>query len=67
MSDQRMSGFVDLVLNAIALAMGIAVIVLSALGTVDVQSAVLLLGIGLAALALTMFQKGARDARQESD
>jgi hypothetical protein len=43
---------VQLVLKAVALAMGVAVVVLSILGTVPPQTNVMLLGIGLFALAL---------------
>ncbi len=42
----------ELVLNAIALAMGVASIVLSILNAVPTQTIVLLLAIGLSALAL---------------
>lgn len=45
------------VLKAIAVAMGIAVIVLSILGGLAAQTADLLLGIGLFALAITALQK----------
>ncbi len=44
-------------LKGIALAMGVAVIVMSALKTLDITASVSLLGIGLAALALANFQK----------
>ena len=43
-------------LKGIAMAMGVAVIVMSALKTLDVTEGVSLLGIGLAALALASFQ-----------
>jgi hypothetical protein len=43
---------VQLVLKAVALAMGVAAVVLSILGTVPLQTNVMLLGIGLFALAL---------------
>ncbi len=43
---------VQLVLKAVALAMGVAVVVLSILGNVPLQTNVMLLGIGLFALAL---------------
>jgi hypothetical protein len=42
----------QLVSRAVALAMGVAVVVLSILGTVPLQTSVILLGIGLFALAL---------------
>jgi Zn-dependent membrane protease YugP len=47
----------QLVLKAVALAMGVAVVVLSILGTVPVQTSVILLGIGLFALALAFLQQ----------
>jgi hypothetical protein len=43
---------VQLVLKAVALAMGVAAVVLSILCTVPLQTNVMLLGIGLFALAL---------------
>ena len=46
---------VDLILKAVALAMGVSVTVLSILGALDAQSAVGLLGIGLACLAVRQF------------
>jgi hypothetical protein len=48
-------GTVRIVLKAVALAMGVAVIVLGIVGTLPTDSAVSLLGIGLAALALESF------------
>ena len=44
-------------LKAVALGMGVAVIVLNVLGTLTVDTAVMLLGIGLTALALAGLQK----------
>ena len=48
----KRSPLVNLVLRAVALAMGVAVVVLSVLNTATVQTMVNLLGIGLFALAL---------------
>ena len=47
---------VQLVLKAVALAMGVAVVVLSILGTAPVDTLVTLLGIGLFCLALWAFR-----------
>ena len=44
-------------LKGIALAMGVAVIVLGTLKTLEISSAVSMLGIGLATLALANFQE----------
>ena len=44
-------------LKGIAMAMGIAVMVMSTLKTLDVMAGVSMLGIGLAALALANFQE----------
>lgn len=47
---------VKIVLKGVALAMGVAVIVLSTLKTLDVKDGVSMLGMGLAALALANLQ-----------
>ena len=44
-------------LKGIALAMGVAVVVLCTLETLDIPSGVSMLGFGLAALALASFQE----------
>ena len=48
----KMSNSVDLVLRAIAVAMGIATVTLMSLGTISIDDAVVLLGIGVIAMAL---------------
>lgn len=55
------SATVALVLKAIALAMGIAVTVLTILNQIDASSAVGMLGIGLACLSLTQFSGEANE------
>lgn len=47
----------DIALMAIALAMGIAVVVLSVLDKVEMKSAISMLGIALACLAITQFSE----------
>jgi len=47
----------DTIFNAVALGMGVAVIVLNTLGSLTVDTAVTLLGIGLTALAIARLQK----------
>lgn len=47
----------DTIFNGVALAMGVAVIVLNTLGTLNVNTAITLLSIGLAALAMSGLQK----------
>ena len=49
------SPLVNLILRAVALAMGVSVAVLSGLGELDVSSALGMLGIGLACLAISTF------------
>lgn len=44
-------------LKGVAIAMGVAVIVLSTLKTLDVNAGISMLGIGLTALALANFQE----------
>ena len=48
---------VDTVLKAVALGMGVAVIVLNALGSLSTDTAMTLLGFGVAALAIAGLQK----------
>ena len=48
---------VDTVLKAVALGMGVAVIVLNALGSLSADTAMTLLGFGVAALAIAGLQK----------
>lgn len=48
---------VNMICKAVALAMGVAVTVLTALGTVDTGTSVGMLGIGLACLSLSALQK----------
>lgn len=50
-----------LVMRAVALAMGVAVAVLSIIGEVDVNSCFTMLGVGLACAAISLFQQNAKD------
>ena len=45
------------IFKAVALAMGVAVVVLSRLGSLEVQTAVTLLGIGLACAGAALLEK----------
>ena len=47
----------DMIFKAVALAMGVGVIVLSILNELDVNSGLSMLGMGLALLAITSFKK----------
>ena len=49
---------INLILRGVALAMGVAAIVLGYLGSTSVESLVTLLGIGLFSLGLWSFQRG---------
>jgi hypothetical protein len=46
-----------IILKGLALAMGVAVIVLNILGALETTNALTLLGVGLTALAMASFQK----------
>ena len=48
---------ISIALKALALAMGAVVVILSILGTLNIEAAIPLLGIGLAALGLEALQK----------
>ena len=56
-ADNKVSGVITLALKGIALAMGVAVTVLSFLNEIETTSAVGMLGLGLACLAVTQFSK----------
>ena len=53
--DIKVSELITLVLKGMALAMGVAVVVLSFLNEIDTTSAIGMLGIGLACFAVTQF------------
>ncbi len=53
----RIKKFVDLVFKAVALAMGVAVVVTTILGVMDLKGQILLLGIGLFCIAITSLDK----------
>jgi hypothetical protein len=54
MAEKRnIQGIVNLVFKAVALAMGVAVVVLSILRVATVETSILMLGIGLFCLAIT--------------
>jgi hypothetical protein len=54
---RKHGNIVNLVLKAVAVAMGIAVVTLGVLGAATTDVRVLLLGIGLACLALTVLDR----------
>ena len=51
-NNKSIDAIISLILRAIGVAMGIAVAVLSILGTLDTRGAMVMLGIGLASLAI---------------
>lgn len=57
-SEKSVSEIISLVLRAVALAMGVAVVVLSILGVTEVETAIILLGIGLFTLAMDALDRG---------
>ena len=56
-SKRKIDEIIDLALKGVALAMGIAVVVLSIMKQIEVESAMTMLGIGLASLAITSLSK----------
>ena len=57
MEKKSIREIISTILKAVALAMGVAVVVLSRLGSLDVNTAVTLLGIGLACAGMAMLEK----------
>jgi hypothetical protein len=60
MQKRSTSSILNLILKGLALAMGVAVVVLSILGTAAPSNLITLLGIGLAALGLWALQSEGR-------
>ncbi|MGM9651141.1 MAG: hypothetical protein ACI3VX_04290 [Faecousia sp.] len=57
MDKKSIREIISVVLKAMTLAMGVAVVVLSCLGSLEPQTAVTLLGIGLACAGISMLEK----------
>ena len=54
---QNPKELINLIFKTVALAMGIAVVVLSIMESIELNSAVLMLGIGLACMGVSQFNK----------
>ena len=54
---KKIGAIIDLVLKAVGLAMGVAVVVMSILGAADTDTLITLLGIGLFCLGLAALDK----------
>ena len=57
MEKKSIREIISIIFKALTLAMGVAVVVLSCLGSLDAQSAVTMLGIGLACAGAAMLEK----------
>ncbi|MDO4464554.1 MAG: hypothetical protein Q4C57_08390 [Bacillota bacterium] len=57
MKEQSAKEIITTICKAVALAMGVAVVALSALNAIDTNTSVTLLGIGLACAGVAMLQK----------
>ena len=57
MEKKTIHEIISVIFKALTLAMGVAVVVLSCLGSLETQSAVILLGIGLACAGVVMLEK----------
>lgn len=55
---KKLYGFIKLVFKAVATAMGVAVVAMCIMGKIDLQSAVMLLGIGLAGSGIAALMGG---------
>ena len=55
-SNTKMKDLVNLIFKAVALAMGIAVVVLNILNQIDVKSSIIMLGIGVACIAMCLLE-----------
>lgn len=57
MENKPIREIISVIFKAVTLAMGVAVVVLSCMGSLDAQTAVPLLGIGLACAGVAMLAK----------
>lgn len=57
MENKSIREIISVIFKAVTLAMGVAVVVLSCMGSLDAQTAVTLLGIGLACAGVAMLEK----------
>ena len=57
MEKKSVHEIVSTVFKSLTLAMGVAVVVLSCMGSLDAQTAITLLGIGLASAGVAMLEK----------
>lgn len=55
---KKLYSFIRLIFKAVATAMGVAVVAMSIMGKIDVQSAIMLLGIGLAGSGIAALMSG---------
>ena len=53
-SNTKMKDFINLIFKAVALSMGIAVVVLNILNQIDIKSSIIMLGIGIACIAICL-------------
>ena len=61
-SMENINDMISLALRAVALAMGVVVVVLGILGGDSVETSIILLGVGLAALAIDALPKSNKEA-----
>ena len=57
MENKSIREIISVIFKAVTLAMGVAVVVLSCMGSLDAQTSVILLGIGLACAGAAMREK----------
>ena len=55
-TNSKVKDIFNLILNAVAMAMGIAVVVLTILGEIDVKSSIIMLGIGVACVGFYLLE-----------
>ena len=60
-SNIKMKDLINLIFKAVALAMGIAVVVLNILNQIDVKSSIIMLGIGVACIAMYLLENKEKD------
>ena len=60
-SNTKMKDLINLIFKAVALAMGIAVVVLNILTQIDIKSSIIMLGIGIVCIAMYLLENKEKD------
>ena len=64
-SNNKIKDLINLILKAVAIAMGIGVVVLNILDKIEIKSSIIMLGIGVFCIGLYLFDKNEKEKEKE--